>query len=504
VHFWELWNEANWGPSLVPQYDNSSVPVSAKIYRGLLDAGWNALQATGHGGDTIVDSSLSQDGSSSSSVSPEIGTTAPLIFVRTLYCADSSYNHLSGSAAGEAGCPTTPAGYQQFKADNPALFQANGVGVHPYAYGGSPTHIDFPSPDGAEFAEIPQLITALDRVQQLYSSSHQMAAYNTEYGYRTRPNDTQSFFTTPDNAAAYINQAEYLSWKNSRIATYDQYELNDVSWFPTGLLFAPLSVACPGAVACRKPSFNSYRLPVWLPVTAVPRGHATEVWGHARPAYFAHIDTGEPQSVQIQWAAGTSDHFRTVATAPTSSLGYFDTKVKFPGDGQVRLAWEYPPGDAKLLDPLDPTPWIYSRVTNVVFYKDKASGYLRGVFTGHTKLGLTVKRGKNAPSIQSISVLPPRGLKFKCVRVKHKKNACVGLKLRGGKVKSAKVTHGKFLVSFAQPASKTSITGVAPVVHATGGLRRELRKHKGKTTFKLVITDANGVRSTIRLKLTAK
>ena len=59
IHFWSLWNEPNYGPSLAPQGDpheagHSSVERSAWTYRNLLDAGWSALHATGHGGDTIL------------------------------------------------------------------------------------------------------------------------------------------------------------------------------------------------------------------------------------------------------------------------------------------------------------------------------------------------------------------------------------------------------------------------------------------------------------------
>jgi hypothetical protein len=503
VHFWEIWNEANWGPALTPQYLNSSVPVSAYVYRGLLDAGWNALQATGHGGDTIVITSLSQDGSSPPV--GETGTTAPLTFIRTLWCADSSYAHLTGAAASQAGCPTTTAGYQQFEAAHPALFQASGVGVHPYPYGGPPTHIDFPSPDGLEFAEIPQLTTALDKLERLYApsgSSRQMSAFNTEYGYRTRPNDTQTFFTTPDNAAAYINQAEYLSWKNPRIASYDQYELYEGGWFPTGLFFAPQTVACPGTVACPKPSFVSYRFPVWLPLTATPKGGATEVWGHARPAYFARLDTGQPQTVLIQWAPGSTGQFQTVKAVQTDNLGFFDTQVNFRGSGQVRLAWQYPAGDAALRDPLDPSSWIYSRVTNLTIYQHKASGYLRVLSKGHLTLGLTVKKGTGAPPITAVTVRPPKGLKLRCVRTKkkaQKNKACSGLVIRKGKVNRVGVSGGKFVLSLTRPASTVSITGVPPFVRAAGGLSGNHKKLK----FKLSVLDANGAQSTITVKVKA-
>jgi hypothetical protein len=504
VHFWEIWNESNWGPSLTPQYSNSnsSVPTSAYVLRGLLDAGWNALHATGHGGDTIVDTSLSQDGSGGGV--GETGTTPPLTFIRTLFCANSSFGHLTGADASAVGCPTTTAGYAQFQAAHPALFQASGVGVHPYPYGGPPTHLDYPSPDGAEFGEIPQMTATLDKLERLYSPSgsyKQLSAYNTEYGYRTRPNDTQSAFTSPDNAAAYINQAEYLSWKNPRIATYDQYELQDEGWFPTGLMFLPQTTACPGSVGCLKPSFYSYRFPVWLPVTSTPPGHAVEVWGNARPSYFARLDTGQPQTVLVQWAPGSSGQFQTVASVPASNLGYIDTQVKFPGPGQVRLAWQYPAGDPRLRDPLDPSSWIYSRVTTISNYKDTASGYLRGVGTGHTKFGLKVKEGSGAPPIKSLSVRPPRGVKFHCLSVKKKKHkACQGLGTHGGTVSRVAVAGGKLVLAVANGGSRISLSAGAPFIAATSGLRNSHKKLK----FTLLVTDANGASTTVWLKLKAK
>ena len=373
VHFWELWNEANWGPALAPQYDNSSVPVSAKFYRGLVNAGYNALKSAGHGHDAISIANLSQDGSS-----PPVGetnTSAPLIFMRTLYCLNGSYRPLSGSAARQAACPTSKSGSRQFRSANPGLFQTSGVGDHPYPYGLPPSKADFPNPNGAEFSEIPQVLRALDKMQRAYGSSRKMVVYNTEYGYRTRPNDTQTFFTNPDNAAQYINQAEYISWKNPRVSTYDQFELDDVAGFPTGLFFLPNTQACSLPIPCPKPSFYAYRLPIWLPFTSGKRGRALEVWGDARPARFARSDTGQAQSVQIQFAPGGSSSYSTIKSVRvTNGYGYFDTQVKFPGSGNVRLEWSYPSGDAGLANPLaavagEPAALlsnqIYSRVTAI-------------------------------------------------------------------------------------------------------------------------------------------
>jgi hypothetical protein len=247
-------------------------------------------------------------------------------------------------------------------------------------------------------------------------------------------------------------------------------------------------------------------LPVWLPVTSTPHGRATQVWGHARPAYFARVDTGQPQTVLIQWAPGSSGQFQTVAAVQTDALGYLDTQVKFPASGQVRLAWEYPSTDASLRDPLDPSLWIYSRVTNITVYR--ASGYFRGLFKGHTKVGLTVDQGANVPLIESVAVRPPSGLKFKCVPVKKKKQheACNGLVVSGGKVKSASVSGGKFMLGLAWPLSKVSITAGAPFVYVTTGLRRKLerRARRVTVTFTLLVTDTSGASTTIPLKLRVK
>ncbi len=347
VRFWELWNEANWGPSLTPQYDRSSVPVSARIYRGLLDAGWSALRQTGHGQDTIVSSSLSQDGSASVG---ESGTSAPLTFIRTLYCLNSSYKQLRGASARQAGCPISARGHRRFRSANPGLFKVTGQGIHPYPYGHPPTRPDHPNRNGAEFAEIPHLISTIDRVQGVYGSRARMKIYNTEYGY-------QLGFVNAQNAARYLNEAEYLSWKNPRIGSYDQFELWDASWFPTGLLTATYQP---------KLSFYAYRLPIWLPVTRAGRGRGLEVWGDVRPAHFASADSHQPQYVLIQFSAGGTHTFRTVRRVRIrNSRGYFDVRVRFPSSGTVQLAWQYPAGDARLRDPLDTSQWIYSRRTSI-------------------------------------------------------------------------------------------------------------------------------------------
>jgi hypothetical protein len=150
-------------------------------------------------------------------------------------------------------------------------------------------------------------------------------------------------------AAYFLNWSEYISWRNSRIRSYDQYLLTDPPEgnFATGLEY---STGQP------KPQlYDAYRMPLYVPVTKFKQGQAVEVWGDARPAHFVRKDTKSPQRVRIQFRKGSSGSFDTLKTVSiTDKNGYFDIKMQFPDSGTVRLAWAYPHG-----------PTIYSRPVSV-------------------------------------------------------------------------------------------------------------------------------------------
>ena len=56
MHFWSIWNEPDYGPSLAPQGlpGNLTVEHSPWMYRDLLDAAWTALHQTNHAYDTVL------------------------------------------------------------------------------------------------------------------------------------------------------------------------------------------------------------------------------------------------------------------------------------------------------------------------------------------------------------------------------------------------------------------------------------------------------------------
>jgi hypothetical protein len=372
VSFWAIWNEPNFGEDLGPQaVDGSTVATGPMMYRQLVSQAWNALQATGHGGDTILIGEFDPWGLAARGTARrpqglpgQFGQTKPLRFLRTLYCVDSSYRPLRGPAARAVGCPSTAAGSRRFRAANPGLFEATGLADHPYPHNQPPTIETSSDPDIAPFPRLPNLEHAIDTVQRVYGSRRRLPIYNTEYGYITSPPGHAPQYVSPATAAFYLNWAEYLSWKQPRIASTMQYLLYDPppapkaqggGGFASGLVFSS---------GQPKASLAAYRLPLYLPVTSERHGRLLEVWGCVRPARYAILDTGRPQTATIEFAAGSSGVFTAVQTVTVADPNncYFDVRVRFPGSGIVRLAYTYPANDP-LLEPAGTT--VYSRSVKV-------------------------------------------------------------------------------------------------------------------------------------------
>jgi hypothetical protein len=349
VRVWELWNEPNFGQELAPQALHGS-SVAPRLYRALVDAGWSALRRAGHERDVVLIGNLSPRGFSGppsrsfpNGLPGYFSTTKPLQFARALYCVDSSYRELRGRAAAVLGCPKSSAGSRRFRALHPGLFLATGFGVHPYPYNLPPNQVDSKDPDFAEFGELPRLIRTLDRLHRLYRSSTRPQLYVTEFGYITNPpNDTVHYGThylSPRAAATYLNWAEYMSWRNPRIASTMQYLLSDPppdsSGFATGLLYHD---------GTAKPTLDAYRMPLYLPAPETRRGRRIEVWGCVRPAHYAAFEAnGATQHVWIQFRPRGAKSWRTIRTVPVrNARGYIDVRVSFPATGLVRLAWTDP------------------------------------------------------------------------------------------------------------------------------------------------------------------
>ena len=353
VSLWSIWNEPDYGPSLAPQSvpGLKDVAFAPQEYRGLVDQAWSALHATGHGFDTVLWGELAPRGTVHFG---NFNGMTPLTFVRSLYCVGSDYRPLTGLAAEVRGCPTTAAGVRSFAHQHPALFDAAGVSVHAYMRWYPPNdEIDY-NPEYASLAEIGNLTAALRRTTGAYGQPTSFPLWNTEFGYITsgpkrRWIKDRTPYASQTTAAYYDNWAEYLSWKNPNVMSFDQYLLqdalpalrsNDYGGFASGLL---------SFAGTPKPGYAAFRLPVYMPTT-VASGPATalELWGAARPAHYAELDVPQaPESIDVLFAPEGTAAFSVLQTVPiTDAGGYFDTRISVPSSGTILLRYTYP------LDPL--------------------------------------------------------------------------------------------------------------------------------------------------------
>jgi hypothetical protein len=362
VKFWSIWNEPTYGPSLAPQGlpGHTGVEDSPRLYRALVDAAWSSLRATGHtpATDTIIFGEItSRNATFSTTAFGDFNGMWPVPFLRALYCVDSRYRPLRGTAAALRGCPTTASGQAAFAAQNPVLFQASGFSEHPYTDGLPPNRELMPSPNGTGITELGQLLHTLDRLVTVYGSKKQFPIWITEYGYITsppklpHPTPTDHLhYPSPANAAYYDNWSEYVLWKNPRVVSFDQYLLrdplprlksNDYGGFASGLL---------SYNGLQKPGYSAFRMPLYLPVTTATQGQRLEVWGGVKPTYFAALDQpSDPESVSILFAPQGTSRYSVIDTVPiTDPAGYFDTHVVFASSGTVELSWTYPAADPLL------------------------------------------------------------------------------------------------------------------------------------------------------------
>ena len=211
-----------------------------------------------------------------------------------------------------------------------------------------------------------RVATALDRLTKAYGSGKRYPIYNDEYGYITRP-PNPGRYPSPATAATDLNQAEYLSYKNPRIASYDQYLISDPPIIP-GKPPPGFNIGLYTSTGQPKATLAAYRLPLWLPETTVKAGARTEIWGGARPATFSQSATTKTApTVEIQMQKNGRGSWTTIQTVKVSTTtGYFDVRPTLPYRGNLRLAYTYP-----LTEPFLPTgvagSTIDSRTVQVAF-----------------------------------------------------------------------------------------------------------------------------------------
>ena len=334
VSYWEIWNEPNEPSWLNPVYRYSGGRRIAKepvLYRSLVDAAGSALAATGHGTDTILFGETA-------SFSP----IEPGAFVQDMYCLDTRNRPLQGRAARDLGCPTSGRP-DDFVAAHPALFKVTGYSHHPYQFD-SPPDTQPGHPTDVTLSDLWRFEGTLDGVFGAYGRLPRggMPIYLSEWGYKTNPPNPY-VHTSIAEQATWLNQGEYMAWRDSHVRDLGQFLLVDDGprpgypkgsrkyWgsFQTGLLYANGHL---------KPAYGSFRLPIWLPDAR--HGHRVLVWGQLRPA-----DHSQLQSATLEFRPAGRRSWTALRDIQTANReGFLLAHVTIPAAGSVRLAWLSPSG----------------------------------------------------------------------------------------------------------------------------------------------------------------
>jgi hypothetical protein len=331
VSYWGVWNEPNERSWLNPTHIGGA-HIQPELYRGLVDAAWNGLSATGHAGDTIMIGETANR-----------GILAPIPFVQSLYCVGPRNRPLTGRVASSIGCPTsgTPA---DFAAAHPGLFQSAGFSHHPYSFDVAPDR-PYPNRSFVTLYNLGWLERTLNAIFATYGVHRPggVPIYLTEWGYKTDPPNPYSH-TSEAEQAAWLDEGDYMTWSDPYVNSLTQFLLVDSppkqgerrgsasywSTFQTGL---ETQNGVP------KPALAAFRIPIWLPVAR--HGSRVTVWGQLRPANHSGSQDGA-----IEFLAKGSSRWTEVAAVQTANPeGFLLSHVPIPSAGEVRLAWLSPSGN---------------------------------------------------------------------------------------------------------------------------------------------------------------
>ena len=344
VDYWSVWNEPNQAGWLTPQWSpdprrsRSQIDAAPAVYRNLLANAWQALADTGHGSDTILIGDTAPQGQGNKKALTQ--SIDALKFIRRLYCLDNNLNVLRGAQASLRSCPGD---IPTFVAQNPALFRATGYAHHPYALLSPPSRRSR-NPDWVSMADLGALSRELTRIYRRYGqrtqSSRGVPLYLTEYGYQTKPDPITR---VPFNRQAeWINEAEYMAYKNPHVRAVNQFLLVDDAPVAgvdprrnPSLAYRTFQSGLQLLTGKRKPSYKAYITPIFVKQPRVRRGRSTGVFGMLRPAA-----PGTAVRARIQFRARGAKRWRTRKIVTVGGARhYFETRVVVPASGHLRIYW---------------------------------------------------------------------------------------------------------------------------------------------------------------------
>jgi hypothetical protein len=282
VHSYILWNEPNLSFWLSPQY------AAPSIYRNLVNAAVPAIKTVDPSAQLLV-----------GALAPR---SQPLSWLRRLGCVDSHYRRVRSGT-----CRT-------FRPIN-----ATALAYHPHSVTYSPTR-PFPGTNDANLASLGRLEAVLDRLRNAGRLRIGGGLWLDEYGYQTNPPDP-FLGVSPTTQDRWLQEADYLTWRNPRVKLLTQYVWQDEPAAP-GSAYSGWQSGLRYANGRAKPALAHFPVPFFLDPTR------SLLWGQVRPG-GAHPVLGQRRAAGGSWT--------TVARVSTDSRGYWSRHMRLSRGASYRF-----------------------------------------------------------------------------------------------------------------------------------------------------------------------
>lgn len=309
VSLFAIWNEPNRPQYLRPQFNSKGWPASPRIYRGLFQAGWEGLRASGLKHPKVLmgeTAPIGYDHVKRGSGLPE--QVAPLDFLRGALCLDAHWK----------------------KAPSCGPLPAFGYAHHPYAEAAGPFEAPS-SPDNVTIGVLGRLSNALNRAAKAHALKANLPIFLTEFGVQSKPN--QYLGVSAAKQAELDAISERIAWEDPRVAAFSQYLLED-----DPLSSHPRSAAHGGPIRFqtgleyaggrKKPLY--YAFPV--PMTVTRHRHGFALWGGVLPARRA-------TTVTVLAEVGRSQRYRSIAHVRTDADGWWHLRSDVKAS-RWRVLWD--------------------------------------------------------------------------------------------------------------------------------------------------------------------
>jgi Cellulase (glycosyl hydrolase family 5) len=314
VDWWTIWNEPNLPRFLYPQSRNG-IPYAPHLYRAMVRGAVDGLRRSGNGGDRILFGELLPIGRRGSKANINV---KPLLFLREFFCLTKRLRPYRGRAARRRSCSR----YRR-------LSGVGGFAYHPYTRPSGPLTRE-PTRDDATVRSLGRVTRLLDQARSRRRvGGRRQSIYITEFGYQSRPPDP--FQARLSRIPGFLGQAEWLAFRNRRVASWSQYTLRDDPLGSGGDRFGTWQGGLYFADGSRKTGvYNAYQLPLYVRRTS---RSGVEVWGATRPG-------GPGSQIQIQQRRGNGA-FVNLGDRRTVSNGRGYFRFRFRISSPTRRSYRF-------------------------------------------------------------------------------------------------------------------------------------------------------------------